>query len=115
MLDSQGDFDRERAAFSNLAFHSNGAPVQPDKFLHEGQPDPGPFKGTALEIPYAMKSLEYLRQLRWRNADARIGDAQNGVTAAFLRSCTVTVPCKVNLNAFDSRFSTIFSHISRST
>ena len=58
-----------------------------------------------------------LRLMLGRDADAGVLDLQHGlaVQPIVAEAATVIPPEKVNFRAFDSRLSTIFAHISRST
>ena len=75
---------------------------------------PGALVGARLRAFHAVKALEQARHFVCGDADARVGDFEHGVRAVALQP-TETWPASVNLNAFDSRLRTIFSHISRST
>ena len=63
----------------------------------------------------AVEPLEQPRQLRFGDADARVATLRAAHGPWSRRNRTATPPASVNLKAFERRFSTIFSHISRST
>ena len=62
-----------------------------------------------------VEPLEQAGHLVRRDADPGVADRQPGELRLPARSSTPMPPRSVNLNALDSRLSTIFSHISRST
>ena len=63
----------------------------------------------------AVEALEHARQLVLGNADARVLDRQLDAAVASAQRRRGSTPSNVNLNALESRFRTIFSHMSRST
>ena len=97
------------------ARRADGAAVQGDEFAHQREADARALvraPGRALDAMEALEdALEILRRQCRRRCRARA--ARHGRRRP--RSATRIEPWNVNLNAFDSRLRTIFSHISRST
>src|SRR5262249_13914685 len=113
--------------------------VELHQFLHESEADAGAFVAAPTRALDAVETLEQARRLGFRNARARIAHRENCVSRiadcgfsgpllihlpprfllfipqSAMRNFTLISPSNVNLNAFESRFKTIFSHISRST
>ena len=93
----------------------DAAAVQPYQLLHEREADAGAFVRPRARVLHAVEPLEHARQVGCGNADAGVAHATARPGRRATRSATVMSPSNVNLNAFESRLSTIFSHMSRST
>ena len=89
--------------------------MQLDELVHEREADAGSLVTAPLQPLHAVKPLEDARQLVLRNARARIVNREQRPSIPARVTETTTLPCSVNLNAFDNRLRTIFSHMSRST
>ena len=89
--------------------------VQLDELLHQREADPGAFMRTPVSDFYAMEALEQARQFLLGNTYPCVGHFEQQRGHRFAAIEPDTEPASVNLNAFERRFSTIFSHISRST
>ena len=93
----------------------DAAAMQAGQLLDERQADARAFVGTGPAVLDAVEPLEHARQVGLRECRRRYRrrEARRDRRAIAVR--TAIRPSNVNLNAFDSRFRTIFSHISRST
>ena len=98
-----------------LARDTDGAGVELRQLLHQGEPDARALVGPRSRAQHPMKALEDVGQLIVGNPDARVANRQLHFDRRPARSDTAISPSNVNLNAFESRLRTIFSHISRST
>ena len=108
--------DRERRACVRCSLSTRNRPaVQPHQLLHQREADAGAFV-RARCAP----------STRWKRSNRRGSScagmpvpvswtAQLDAAAVAPQRSTRITPSNVNLNAFDSRFRTIFSHMSRST
>ena len=114
MFRAEGDRDGERAALAEHAVHAHRAAVEVDEFLHQRQTDARAF----VRAPR-------LSSTRWKRSNMR-GNSSTGMPTPVSRTVkrawpstaskrTSMWPSKVNLKALLTRFSTIFSHMSRST
>ncbi len=99
------------------AVDAHDATMQPGELLDERQADAGPFVGARTRAFDAMKALEQPRQLVRRDAPTPVSRTRSSTWSPSARKATATMlpPSKVNLKALDSRLSTTFSHMSRST
>ena len=93
----------------------HGAAVQRDELLHQRQADAGALVGAGAGARDAVEALEEARQLARAAMPMPVSrDREHGAVAVG-RAGDVDAPARVNLRALDSRLSTIFSHMSRST
>ena len=89
--------------------------MQGHEILDEREADAGALVRARPRPFDPMEAFEDPRQLCRRDADARILDQSARAVTASGASATRIAPSNVNLNAFESRLRTIFSHICRST
>ena len=82
MRGAEGHHNLEGRALALGAFNAHRAAVQPNKFLHEREPDAGAFVGTRPRRAHAMESLENPRQLHGGNARSGVAHGQAGLTGA---------------------------------
>jgi hypothetical protein len=66
----------ERRAHVLAALHPDVAAVELDELAHEREADARSFVRARMHVPHALKALEELRQVGFRDADARISHAE---------------------------------------
>ena len=114
MARADGNRDRESSASTHLAFDAQLAAVQLDELVHEREADARSLVTAPVQPLHTMEPLEDTRQLGLRNTRASIVNRKERPSIpGGHRDDDAAV--SVNLNAFDNRFRTIFSHMSRST
>ena len=114
MRRADGNRDGEACCLAHLALDAQLAAVQLDQLLHQRQADARSLVAAPALPLDAVEPLEDARQLVLRNADAGVVTARSARPSRPVTE-TTTLPASVNLNAFESRLRTIFSHMSRST
>ena len=97
------------------ALDFDGAPVQPHQLLDQRQPDARPFMSPRTGALDAVEPLKNVRELLLGDARTGVADDQPRPIRLPCSSDTSISPSSVNLKAFETRFRTIFSHMSRST
>ena len=105
----------ERTSLAEHALGFDRAAVQLHQFLHQGQPDAAAFVGRPRGTFDAVEPLEKPGQLLGGDADAGVPHAQLGRSGPPAAARPRSRPRSVNLKALETRFRTIFSHMSRST
>ncbi|GJE03759.1 hypothetical protein GMJLKIPL_5716 [Methylobacterium isbiliense] len=70
--------DREGRAVILPALDRDGAAVQADQFLHQGEADAAPLVRSASRAVDPMEALEHARQFRGRDPDPGVADPQRG-------------------------------------
>ena len=109
------DRDRERRPAAQARAHGHRAAVQPHQLVHQRQADPRAFVRARARARARGGSARTGAAARARECRCRCRATASSTCSPRTPSVTAIEPSNVNLNAFDSRLRTIFSHMSRST
>ena len=115
MLAPAGQRHGERRPAADLARHRRRAAVQLHQLVHQGQADAGALDRARAGVLHPAEPLEDVGERVGRDAAPGIAHGQGDAARPAVLSATRISPSKVNLKALETRFRTIFSHMSRST
>src|SRR5476651_167106 len=87
MFIAKGYRNREGTAASDNAVDANGAAVQSDQFLDQGQAYAAALDRTATGVFHPAKAFEQMRQFVGRDPDTGIADGDFGMAAIWRRPC----------------------------
>ena len=99
---------------AELALGPDRAAVQPDQLLHQGQADPRP-SCVRPRAPSTRWNRSKSRGISSAGMPVPVSRTDSSTADPAARSETAISPSRVNLKALETRFRTIFSHMSRST